>query len=339
MANIDNKRVTGANPMDLIELCKGKTIWIQTHNFPDPDAISSAFAMQKLLEHFGMSSKLCHEGQIDKLSSVKLLERCGIEMNPYSEIVEEMKEEDMILLIDCQKNNGNTTDLVGDEQAVIDHHPTFTKVEYQYEDLQITGACASIIAHYYSILGVTPSVNVATALLYGMRMDTLQMSRGVTNFDVEMYSFLFDYADSDLLNSLETNNMEFGDLKAYGSAIDNIRSYGKVAFSYLDFKCPDALVAALSDFLLALAEIEVVVIYAKRDDGYKFSLRSEREDCHAGDLANMALAEWGNGGGHASMAGGFVLAERLPREKTYLYDRVQEHFVEVIKQNWPQILK
>lgn len=326
------------NPNALIELCKDKTVWIQTHNFPDPDAISTAFGLQQLLENFGIASRLCHEGQIDKLSSRKLLDLCNITFAPYGEICEIMKPTDMIILVDCQKNNGNTTDMIGDEMAAIDHHPTFVKVEYLYSDLRITGACASIIAEYYRTLGVAPTREAATALLYGLRMDTLQFSRGVTEFDIEIFAFLFQYADKKLLNQLETNNMEFADLQAYGSAIEHIRCFGKVGFSYIDFVCPDALVACLSDFLLSLAEIEVVVIYAKRAGGYKFSLRSEREDVHAGELANLALKDWGNGGGHATMAGGFASEERLPKESEYLFDTVQEHFTHVIEEQYPQIL-
>lgn len=244
----------------------------------------------------------------------------------------------MIILVDCQKNNGNTTDLIGDEMAAIDHHPTFVKVDYQYADLRITGACASIIADYYRAMDIAPDEKTATALLYGLRMDTLQLDRGVTEFDIEMYAYLFHYADKALLHELETNNMEFADLQAYGSAIEHIRCFGKVCFSHLEFVCPDALVAALSDFLLALAEIEVVVIYAKRAGGYKFSIRSERDDVHAGNLANIALKDWGNGGGHASMAGGFAEEDKLPQDTGYLFDAVQEQFMQVIERKWPQIL-
>lgn len=326
------------NPNALIELCKNKTVWIQTHNFPDPDAISTAFGLQQLLEHFDIYPRLCHEGQIDKLSSRKLLDLCHITLVSYGEIAGIMQPDDMIILVDCQKNNGNTTDLIGDEMAAIDHHPTFVKAAYLYSDLRITGACASIIAEYYRTLDIAPTIEAATALLYGLRMDTLQFSRGVTEFDIEMFQFLFRYADKKLLHQLETNNMEFADLQAYGNAIEHIRCFGKVGFSYIDFVCPDALVAALSDFLLALAEIEVVVIYAKRAGGYKFSLRSEREDVHAGELANIALKDWGNGGGHATMAGGFASEEKLPGEAGYLFDTVQAHFTHVIEEQYPQIL-
>lgn len=322
----------------LFDLCKERKVWIQTHNFPDPDAIASAYALQELLAHYGIVSSLCHDGEIDKLSSVKMLKLLGAELSPYREISGKMQESDMIILVDCQKNSGNTTDLIGDEVAVIDHHPTFVKVEYQYEDLRITGACASIIAEYFKDLGVEPSAKAATALLYGMRMDTLQFSRGVTGFDIDMYSYLFRYVDQKLLKELESNNMEYNDLHGYGVAIDNVRTFGMVGFSCLDFECPDALVAILSDFLLSLAEVEVVVLYAKRKGGYKFSIRSERADVHAGDLANQALSEWGNGGGHAGMAGGFVANDKLPVQEEYFYDAVQSRFIQTIKEMYPQIL-
>lgn len=31
----------------LADLCKGKHIYIETHNIPDPDAIASAFGLQR----------------------------------------------------------------------------------------------------------------------------------------------------------------------------------------------------------------------------------------------------------------------------------------------------
>lgn len=321
----------------LIELCKGRRVWIQTHNFPDPDAISSAFALAEFLAHWDIQTQLCHDGEIDKLSSVKMLTILGTSMKKASEI-DDMKQDDMIILVDCQKNAGNTTDFVGDEVAVIDHHPTFVHVDYEYKDLRITGACASLIAQYYKEAGIKPSPKAATALVYGLRMDTLQFSRGVTLLDIDMFGYLFPFVDQQLLGELETNNMEFQDLQGYGAAIDNIKVYGVVGFSYLDGECPDALVGILSDFLLSLVEVEVVVLYAKRQDGVKFSFRSERDDVHAGELAQIGLKGWGNGGGHASMAGGFVADGVLPNDTKLKYAAVVDHFIEVIKDKYPQIL-
>lgn len=327
------------SPQELITLCQNKVVWIQTHNFPDPDAIASAYGLCQLLSEFDIPSRLCHEGEIDKLSSIKLLRLIGTEMCSYSAISQQMKPTDMIILVDCQKNGGNiTTDLIGEELAVIDHHPVVEENTYLYSDLRITGACASIIASYFKELGVIPSPKTATALLYGMRMDTLQFSRGVTEFDIEMFAYLFRYTDQDLLAELETNNMEFEDLRAYGVAIEHIRIYGVVGFSYLDFECPDALVGILSDFLLSLVEVEVVVLYAKRPNGYKFSIRSEHSGVHAGEIARKGLQPLGSGGGHATMAGGFIPTDALKVKQEFFFDTVQNHFVNVIRSLYPDII-
>lgn len=323
---------------DLTDICKNRNVWIQTHNFPDPDAIASAYGLHELLEHYGISSRLCYDGEIDKLSSTKMLDRLDMTMYSRHDIKTEMTENDAIILVDSQKSSGNTTDLVGDEIAAIDHHPTFTKVDYMYTDLRICGSCSSILAEYYRTLNIKPSKKAATAMIYGMRMDTLQFSRGVKEFDIEMYSYLFPFCDEELLHELESNNMEFSDLKAYGTAINNINVYGKVGFSYLDFECPDALIGILSDFILSLSEVEVVVLYANRQNGYKFSLRSERSDVHAGILAHKALCEWGSGGGHAEMAGGFVPFEKAPVGNNLFFNTVQEHFSNIIREEYPQVL-
>lgn len=195
---------------------------------------------------------------------------------------------------------------VGDEIACIDHHPDVNRAEYQYKDIRIVGSCATIIASYYKELDITPDEDVATSLLFGLKTDTLNFTRGVTVEDIDTYKYLFEYADIRKLTSLERNNIEFDDLKAYGTAIENIKVFGKLGISSIDYPCPDPLIAIISDFILALEEVEVSVIFSYRDDGIKFSVISENNNIHAGNLVKAALKDIGNGGGHAEMAGGLI---------------------------------
>ncbi len=48
------------------------------------------------------------------------------------------------------------------------------------------------------------------------------------------------------------------------------------------------------------------VVYAMRNNGVKVSLRSELKNVKAGTAIAEALDGMGSGGGHASMAGGFI---------------------------------
>lgn len=316
--------------LDLVGLCKGHNIYIQTHNFPDPDAIGSAYGLQKLLLSYEIPSTLCYDGKIDKLSASKMLDIFEIEMLPYESLQPNMREDDYIICVDSQKRSGNVTDFVGDEVACIDHHPTFVPMEYRYQDLRITGACATLIAEYYEKLGCEPDQDTATALLYGLKMDTLQFTRGVTELDIRMFEFLFRYCDQEKLTNLERNNMEFDDLKAYGAAIENIELYSRMGFSCIPFSCPDALIAILSDFILALIEVDVAVVFSYREDGIKLSVRSEDPKIHAGNLIHEALSGIGSGGGHAGMAGGLIKKENEGLLGRYPKDMIRDLFLKVL---------
>lgn len=317
---------------ELAEICRGKRVFIQTHNFPDPDAIASAFGLQKLLEAFGVPASIFYAGRIDKVSALKMLDMFGVAMCPYEQLQEEMQASDYIICVDSQKNAGNITDFVGQEVACIDHHPTFVEEEYLYRDVRITGACASLIAEYFLQEGLTPDSDTATALLYGLKMDTLQFSRGVTHQDIEMFGYLYPLCDHDKLHLLERNNMEYTDLKAYGAAIESIAIYGKVGFSYIPFSCPDALIGILSDFILALNEVDIAVVASRREDGIKMSVRSESEEVHAGELIHAALSDLGDGGGHAAMAGGLIRSERVPELGNYPQTYLTRLFLETLEQ-------
>lgn len=294
--------------LELVALLKGHNVYLQTHNFPDPDALASAFGMQVFLRAHGVESTICYAGEIEKNSTKRMMDILGIHAHNIEEIPN-MCEADYIVTIDGQKYNSNLTDFPGTEVACIDHHPTVIPCAYQYSDLRICGACASIVTNYFKESDTTLDCKTATALLYGIKMDTESFNRGVTDFDIEMFAFLHKIADNQIITGLSHNNYEIQDLHAYGEAIRNIKIYDNIGFASISFDCPDALVAMISDFILGLDVVEFAVVYATRNGGYKFSVRNETESYHAGTVTARALEGIGNGGGHFVMAGGLVTAE------------------------------
>ena len=321
------------NVMNLINLCRGHKIYLQTHNIPDPDAIGAAFGLKNLLKHFNIDSTICYDGSIDKLSSSKMLEILNIEMYADEDIADNMKKDDYIICVDSQKNAGNITDLIGNEIATIDHHPTTSVnagVKYKYKDIRFFGSCCTIIAMYYMDLNITPSPDVATALLYGLRMDTLQFSRGVCSEDISVFAFLHPLTDSTKLKKLEMNNLDFSDLKAYGAAIENIRVFDYLGIVHIPFDCPDSMVAIVADFILSLIEIDIAVVYCSREDGIKFSIRSESDTVDAGWLVEEALRGIGSGGGHPTMAGGRIFEKNIAALGEYPDSEITERFLRVL---------
>jgi nanoRNase/pAp phosphatase (c-di-AMP/oligoRNAs hydrolase) len=309
-------------PCKLVELVRGHKTYIQTHNFPDPDAIASAYGLQYFLMQHGVETMLCYDGRIEKLSTRKMFQVFDIEILSKEQL-SDMQEDDYIITVDAQKYNSNLTSFVGNEVACIDHHPTVTACEYFYKDVRKVGACASIIADYFYQTKTRMSSLVATALTYAIKMDTDDFIRGVSNLDIDMFAYVYRMADVAKLKSMYTNVMELSDLKAYGAAIDNIHIYGDIGFATIPFDCPDALIAIISDFILSLDVVNVSVVYAKRLDGIKFSVRSELEEIDAGVTTAKALTGYGSGGGHKEMAGGFI-----PKENIIHLDRNKDKKIE-----------
>ena len=303
---------------------------MQTHNFPDPDALASAYGMQVFLKANGVSSTICYAGNIEKNSTKHMMEEFGIEAVHINQL-SHMKKEDYIVTIDAQKYNSNITDFVGDEVACIDHHPTMIPCNYEYSDIRICGACCSIVTSYYIESDTTMDTNTATALLYGMKMDTDSFNRGVTDFDISMFAYLHKIADNQKITTMYNNNMEIEDLYAYGEAIKNIKIYDNIGFAKISFDCPDALVAMISDFILGLDVVELSVVYAVRDGGYKFSVRNETEIYHAGTVTQKALEGLGGGGGHFTKAGGIIVKEKVSELGLYPDFEIRKRFLDAIK--------
>ena len=294
----------------LLDILKGDHVYIQTHDYPDPDAIASAYGLQNFLARFGIVSSICFMGASERASVNNALKEFNIQVATYEEAVH-MKETEKIILVDGQKRNANMTDLPGNEVACIDHHPVFQHVDYPYADIRLVGSCASIITDYYLTADIPIPKDVATLLLYGLHIDTNFMTRGVADLDLDIFPKLYRMADQRRLELVEARSLEFSDLKAFGAAINSVQVFGRTGFVGIPFSCPDALIAQVADFILSLAEVDIAIIYARRGNGIKFSVRSVLESVHSGNMLAEILPPYGNGGGHARMAGGFVRLENV----------------------------
>ncbi len=289
-------------------------VFIQPHNVPDPDALASTFGLQFLLGKKGVPTKIVYESEVEKANSLKMLELFGIELYLPGEI-ETLGKEDWTVLVDVQKDNSNVTDLVTEEVAAIDHHEYMGDKGYRFEDIRPeVGACSSIIARYFVENNIDIPSNVATALLYGIFMDTDNLTRGVSDLDIEMFYHLYNKTDIALINDLKGNQISKLDLVDYAKAFSTVEVYDQLGFLCLD-NGNDSLLGAASDIVITIAGVNVVVAYSIRDSGIKFSTRSINRKIKANLLVRSILDGVGFGGGHESMAGGFLPLENLDPDK------------------------
>ena len=131
---------------ELIDLIAGaRRVFIQTHNFPDHDAVASAFGLQQLLLNFDIQTRLVYDLDIQRDSLKQMIADLAIDLKPVARY--DMVADDLILLVDGCKGNKNVTDLPGREIGVIDHHLSRKPNDVPFADIRHTyGACASIIA-------------------------------------------------------------------------------------------------------------------------------------------------------------------------------------------------
>lgn len=316
----------------LISKISREHVYIQMHNFPDPDAIASAFGLQELLKYRGVDATICYKGKIERYSTEKMCQLLAIELENIEDITEKLSDNDEVILVDAQKGNSNIINIAGDEIICIDHHPTFEQQQYQFTDIRPeVGACASIIAQYFMENDIPMDKRIATALSFGIRMDTKNLSRGVSKLDMEMLYQMFDLCDQDVIHNLENSNLYFEDLLAYSKAIYSIQVYDNVSFADTGRDCPEGLIASVSDFMLALVEVTFSIVYSRKSDGIKLSIRSEGSKLDAGKVVREALEGIGNGGGHAEMAGGFVPFVGSDDAADLMIKEIQERFLHVIK--------
>ncbi len=308
---------------------KTKQVFIHTHDFPDPDAFASAYGLSELLKHYGIDCVICYGGVIERASLIQMLKVFNIKASPRTDYENEFFNA-VNILVDSQLNNANLVFKCGDDVYCIDHHPIFNKANYVWKDIRQVGACASIIISYYKEAGVVMSKDVASALCYGLKMDTNDFNRGCTKFDVQMFDEVFEYADYEQVTYINQNQLELDDFKAFKAAINNTVTKDEFGFAYIPFQCPSTLVAIISDFLLSTKEVKISVVYSKLEDVVKFSIRSEDSSIHAGNLIRLALQDIGNGGGHPTMAGGIIYKKYLD-EIDNLEDTVISIFTEAYK--------
>jgi len=291
---------------DIVSVYGGEEyLYIQTHNYPDHDAVASAAGLRHLLGTFGIDGRIIYEGDIQRDSLLKMIELLDIPVMRSSECGLEAAKK--IIIVDGCKGNKNVTDLVGEEVAVIDHHQVKATDDVPFVDIRPDhGACSSIIYSYFRELGVAVPRNVATALMIGINMDTALLTRGVGEADVQAYADLYPLADIRLQNSLLRNYIQTKDLEFYRYAINNVKIDRGVSFCYFPDGCNQNLLGILGDFFLSLEEIDFVILCAKNGGKMNFSLRNEREEWNASLVVQNALRGIGFGGGHQDMAGGII---------------------------------
>lgn len=311
------------------ELKSEEKIFIQTHDFPDHDAVASAYGLSELLLRFEIKSHIIYKGEIQRDSLVKMIGSLNINISKYEEFY--IKPENKIIVIDGCKGNSNVEELDGDEILVIDHHEVKEPENVRHVDIRSSyGACSTIIYTYYKEFGEQISKDVATALMIGLNMDTAQLTRGVSKEDIDAFHFLYTKANMNLVNSILRNYIKTADLNFYKFLLNKIKFNSAIAFCFFENGCNQNLLGILGDFVLSLEEIDFVILCAKNNGVVNFSVRNEKRGLNAAVIIQEVLKDIGFGGGHMDMAGGVIKdINKFSEEKIYelFIDKYEKYLI------------
>ena len=279
---------------------------VVAHDNPDPDAIASALGLARIAEATGVSADVCYGGEISHQENRAMVNLLDLPLRTVEEIA--LDDYGGIALVDHSRAGIN--DSLPEEtpvDVVIDHHPPRGPVTGTFVDVRPdAGATSTLIEEYLSRLGVEPDRAVATALLYGIRIDTRDFTREVSIPDFEAAASLLPRVDEATLERVESPSMSHETLRVLATAIDRREVRGSAVASCVgEIGDRDALAQA-ADRLLDMEGISVTFVYGYTDGVIYGSARARGTDLDVGEVVRDALGGPGSAGGHANMAGAQV---------------------------------
>ncbi|QSG14871.1 DHH family phosphoesterase [Halapricum desulfuricans] len=282
---------------------------IVMHDNPDPDAIASAIALGRLADLADISTELCYFGSIAHQENRAFVNLLGIELTNLQSGAD-LSEFGGFALVDHSRPGVNDQ-LPADTpiDIVIDHHPPREPVEAAYVDLRSdVGATSTLLVEYLQQSALRIDETVATALLFGIRVDTDEFRREVCETDFEAAAALLPAANLGTLQRIENPSMSPETLETIGCAIRNRARHGPVVITGVDgLRSRDALAQA-ADRLLNIEDVTTTVVYGIEDGTIHVSARTRGADLDIGEALRDAFGPIGSAGGHADMAGAQIEA-------------------------------
>lgn len=316
--------------MKITDLHRFNQIVIQLHDNPDADAVGSGYALYRYFLSLGKDVRMVYGGKnpISK-SNMKLMIS---ELEIPLDYVQTLEPPELLLTVDCQHGEGNVQNFEAHNIAMIDHHST-GRISGDMAEIRTNLVSCSTIC--YAMLqevnfDVNQDVKIATALYYGLYMDSSQLSEISHPLDRDMIDYL--RYDRSLITRLKYANFSISELETAGVAISRnnyIEDY-HAAIVKSD-PCDPNILGVIGDFVIQVDSIDICVIFNECIGGYKLSVRSCSLEAAANEIAAYITAGVGNGGGHFNKAGGFISraslanASDLPIEE-YLSGKLNEYF-------------
>lgn len=314
-----------------LENHRGDRQLVILQDFPDPDALSSAWTYKLIAQQFEIQCDIVYAGTLSHQENIALVKLAGLPVQRWP--IQVAKSKDLSAYQGCVfiDNQGTTSQLFPLVQqaelpliAVIDHHTSQGELNAELVDLRPqTRATATIFTQYLQtgLLKLDSSngehVKCATALMHGLRSDTNRLMQAQEE-DFLAAGYLSRFYDAQLLNSVLQASRSKRVMDVIERALRNRvlqNSFSIAGVGYLRYDDRDAIPQA-ADFLVTEENVHTAVVYGivhDEDEELEVvigSLRTNKITLDPDEFIKEAFGQDTQGrffGGGRSMAGGFEI--------------------------------
>ena len=306
------------------------------HN-PDPDALGSAAALKYLLERLlGVSAVLAYTGRVGRVENRAMLRYLNIKIKPSFKI--DYRDFDLVVVVDthpgagtCQLPEGVVPDIV------VDHHPSVDQMEgvaFPYYNPDF-GSTSTMVGALFVENGIPMDQRIATALTYGIRTDTMDLSRGTTPLDEHIFKEVYGAADKQVLSRIERARVPQEYFVVLERGLRRAKVTDFALTTYLGDIDHSDMVAEVADLLFRLEGIKWVMVSGLGSGGETgqlmyCSLRAAvGKDVKAGAVAREISD--GRGGGHDTFAAAQIPFPEGEDDPLEFYETVRSRFLKTVR--------
>ncbi|NJP11302.1 MAG: bifunctional oligoribonuclease/PAP phosphatase NrnA [Leptolyngbyaceae cyanobacterium RU_5_1] len=314
-----------------LERHRGDRQLIVLQDFPDPDALSSAWTYKLIAQKFDIQCDMVYAGTLSHQENIALVKLTSLPVQRWG--LPSLKNRNLTLYQGCAliDNQGTTSQLMPALQAagipitvVIDHHSAQGDMKAEFVDIRpYTRATATILTQYLQagLLKLDNNSNehikCATALMHGLRSDTNAL-RQAQEEDFLAAAYLSRFYDGQLLNAVLQSSRSKQVMDVIERSLKNRivqNNFSIAGVGYLRYDDRDAIPQA-ADFLVTEENVHTAVVYGivqDEDDDIELvvgSLRTNKITLDPDEFLKEAFGQDTQGrffGGGRSQAGGFEI--------------------------------
>lgn len=278
---------------------------ILTHDYPDPDALAAAFALQFLLQKiYEIEARIVYGGVIGRTENRAMVRLLSIPAHKLKK--RELKQYKHVALVDTQPRFENNPFPANRRASiVIDQHAS---TPMPAADLALIdpscGATCVILAQALLLKAVEIPAKVATAIAYGILSDTLDLYRATRPDVVQTYLSVLHRCDMRALARIQNPLRSKRFFSNLGKGISQATAYRRLIVSHLGPVSSPEQVSEIANFLLTYERANWVFCTGRHKGNLHLSLRTNNANAQAGEVLRDVVVKRTEAGGHNGIAGG-----------------------------------